>query len=47
LKAAVRCVAPRFLWSSVVGAYGNETGRDDAFSAILETLQRRKVQTHG
>jgi hypothetical protein len=32
-----------FLWSSVFGRYGDEDGRSDAFSAVMETLRRRLV----
>jgi len=43
-QAALRCVAPRLLWSSVVGAHGNETGHDDAFATVLDVLQKRKLR---
>lgn len=31
------------LWSSVYGQYGNESGTDDAFRALLDALQERKM----
>lgn len=44
MQSALRCVAPRLLWSSVVGAYGNETGQDDAFATVLDVLRKRKAR---
>ncbi|KAK3241342.1 hypothetical protein CYMTET_48883 [Cymbomonas tetramitiformis] len=45
MQTELRCLARRFLWSSVYGRYGNETGADDAFGTLLEVLQTRKL--HG
>ena len=41
VQEALKCVAPRFLWSSVYGVYGNETGTDDAFATLLTALARQ------
>jgi hypothetical protein len=52
MQEALRCVAPRLLWSSVFGMHGDsagdgadhhlETGANDAFATLLRALWRLK-----
>jgi hypothetical protein len=42
MQRALACVWPRFAWSSVYGASGIETGRDDAFATLLLALRNRR-----
>ena len=41
-QRALRCVWPRFLWSSVYGASGTESGHTDAFDTLLLALRNRR-----
>jgi len=41
-QRALDCMWPRFMWSSVYGASGIETGRDDAFATLLLALKNRR-----
>ncbi|KAK3254589.1 hypothetical protein CYMTET_36194 [Cymbomonas tetramitiformis] len=47
MQAALRCVWPRFMWSSVYGASGPETGADDAFATLLLGLRQRRDLQEG
>jgi hypothetical protein len=42
VQRALECVWPRFMWSSVYGASGIETGHDDAFATLLLALRNRR-----
>jgi hypothetical protein len=44
-QEALRCAAPRMLWSSVYGRFGNESGANDAFATLIQVLQVTS-QTH-
>jgi len=41
-QAALRCVAPRFLWTSIDGRLGMEDGGSDAFEVLMHALRRQR-----
>ncbi|KAK3253646.1 hypothetical protein CYMTET_37107 [Cymbomonas tetramitiformis] len=46
MQRHLACAAPRWLFSTVYGAYGNEDGSQDAVESVLQTLMRR-IKFHG
>jgi hypothetical protein len=47
MQAQLACAWPRWLFSSVLGAYGGEDGGEDAVSSVLELLWRRARRAAG
>jgi hypothetical protein len=47
MQAQLACAWPRWLFSSVLGAYGGEDGGEDAASSVLELLWRRVRRAAG
>ncbi len=41
MQAALACAWPRFVYSTIFGAAGQEDGSDDAFESVMEVLRRR------
>lgn len=47
MQRQLACAAPRWLWSSVLGAAGGEDGSEDAVASTLQVLARRALRANG